>query len=172
MTLTRRHCLACAAALPLFAACGVKHGAAALPLDFDRSTSCELDGMLLADYPGPKAQIHYTNLARPHFFCDTVEMFALLLQPEQVRQVRAVFTQDMARADWDLPRGYWIDARQAIYVRGSRRRGAMGPTLASFLSTDDAHHFARQWGGEVLAYAAVTPAMVDLSGGALHDNRM
>ncbi len=172
MTLTRRHCLACAAALPLFAACGEKQESTALPVEFDRATSCELDGMLLADYPGPKAQIHYAGLAAPHFFCDTVEMFAMLLQPEQLRVVRAVYVQDMGRADWDQPRGHWIDARSAYYVRGSRRRGAMGPTLASFASADDARRFADEWGGEVLAYAAVTPAMVDLSGGALHDTRM
>ena len=28
------------------------------PVEIDRATSCELDGMLLIDYAGPKAQIH------------------------------------------------------------------------------------------------------------------
>ena len=171
MTLTRRHCLACAAALPLFAACGVRE-TAALPVEIDRSTSCELDGMLLADYPGPKAQIHYAGLAAPHFFCDTVEMFAMLLRPEQVRVVRAAFVQDMGRADWYQPVGHWIDARGAFYVEGSRRRGAMGRTLASFSMENDARGFAAQWGGQVLAYAQVKPEMVDLTGGALHDTQM
>ena len=45
------------------------------PVEIDRSTSCELDGMLLSDYPGPKAQVHYAGQAQPAFFCDTVELF-------------------------------------------------------------------------------------------------
>ena len=45
-------------------------------------TSCSLDGMTLADFPGPKAQIHYAT-GSPDFFCDTVEMFSIYLQPEQ-----------------------------------------------------------------------------------------
>jgi copper chaperone NosL len=171
MNVTRRRCLACLA-LPLLAACGRKEEGALAPHEIDRGTACELDGMLLADYPGPKAQIHYAGLDKPHFFCDTVEMFALLLAPEQVRVVRAAYVQDMGRADWDQPIRNWIDARAAFYVRGSRRRGSMGQTLASFAREEDARRFAAQWGGEVLPYAAVTRAMVDLSGGALHDGRM
>lgn len=56
--LSRRRFLIAGAAAGLLAACGSGNqggGAGAIaPLDFDRSTSCALDGMLLADYPGPK----------------------------------------------------------------------------------------------------------------------
>ena len=81
------------------------------PVEIDRSTSCELDGMLLADYPGPKAQIHYDGQAQPAFFCDTTELLNTLLAGEQVRAIRAVYVQDMAQADWDHPEGHWTDAR-------------------------------------------------------------
>lgn len=99
------------------------------PVEIDRATSCELDGMLLIDYAGPKAQIHYAGQEKPSFFCDTVELFNTLLAGEQVRAVRMVYVQDMGKADWEHPEGHWIDAKTAIYVVGSKRHGSMVPPL-------------------------------------------
>lgn len=175
MNLTRRRlvCGACAAPLSFLVACGKEEqAAAAVPREIDAATACDLDGMLLADYPGPKAQIHYAGAAAPVFFCDTVEMFAMLLRPEQVRPVRAAFVQDMARADWNQPRGHWFDAKTGFYVVGSKRHGSMGPTFASFAAEADAKVFTTQFGGKVLRYSEVTPEMADLGGGALHDAKM
>ncbi len=140
--------------------------------DFTPSTACVLDGMLLAEHPGPKAQILYANAEEPEFLCDTVEMFHLYLQPEQVRAVAAVFVQDMGKAEWDQPRGHWIDARQAWFVLGGKRRGSMGPTIASFAQPADAATFADKYGGQVLAFDQVKPERVVIDGGALHDQRM
>lgn len=161
------------AALAL-AACGKDDARTAevAPVDFTAATACVLDGMLLAEHPGPKAQILYAGSADPDFFCDTVEMFNVYLQPEQVRAVRALFVQDMAKADWDQPRGHWIDARRAYYVIGSQRRGSMGPTIASFAEREEAERFAGEYGGRVLSFTEVTPEMVILDGGALHDQHM
>lgn len=142
------------------------------PKEFAADTTCELDGMTLADYPGPKAQIHYADATAPIFLCDTVELFSTLLQPEQVRKVQAAYVQDMGRADWDQPRGHWIDARGALFVRGSKRLGSMGPTLASFAQEADAKKFVGEHGGTLLRYAEITPAMVDLGGGSKSDTRM
>ncbi|MBK7717936.1 MAG: nitrous oxide reductase accessory protein NosL [Simplicispira sp.] len=142
------------------------------PVEIDRSTSCELDGMLLADYPGPKAQIHYDGQAQPAFFCDTTELLNTLLAGEQVRAIRAVYVQDMAQADWDHPEGHWTDAQAAFYVLGSKRHGSMGPTVGSFAKEADAQRFAADYGGKVFPFAAIQPDMVDLSGGAMQDNRM
>lgn len=141
-------------------------------LEIDRGTTCELDGMLLADYPGPKGQIHYEGAARPEFFCDTVELLSMLLKPEQVRRVRIAYVQDMGQADWEQPRGHWIDAKTGLYVLGSKRHGSMGPTIASFAKEADAQAFVAQHGGRLLRYAEIKPEMVDLSGGAQHDQRM
>ncbi|HRM93265.1 MAG TPA: nitrous oxide reductase accessory protein NosL, partial [Alicycliphilus sp.] len=76
--ITRRRALGFAALAALSTAgllsgCGDKAAeqTSLAPVEIDRSTSCELDGMLLADYPGPKAQIHYAGQDRPAFFCDT-----------------------------------------------------------------------------------------------------
>jgi copper chaperone NosL len=175
MNPSRRHLLLAAAAAPLVTLLGcAEAGSAAVlaPVEIDAASTCDLDGMLLADYPGPKAQIHYAGVAAPVFFCDTIEMFSALLQPEQVKPVRAAFVQDMARADWDNPRGHWFDARSGFYVAGSKRRGSMGPTFASFSAQADADKFVAQHGGKVLRYAEVQPAMADLGGGAQQDTRM
>ncbi|MFJ4290024.1 nitrous oxide reductase accessory protein NosL [Cupriavidus sp. NPDC089707] len=172
-SLRRRHLmLAMAGATVFVAACGKKPEGAAQPQEIESATACVLDGMLLADYPGPKAQIFYAGESRPQWFCDTVEMFHALRRPEQVRPVRAVFVQDMARADWERPRGHWFDATTGVYVAGSGRHGSMGPTLASFRVESDASAFIARHGGKLMRYAEVTPELADLSGGAMHDSRM
>ena len=177
--ITRRRALGMAAFTALatsclLAGCGDKAAEqqSLAPVEIDRSTSCELDGMLLADYPGPKAQIHYAGQEKPSFFCDTIELFNTLLAGEQVRAVRAVYVQDMGKADWNEPKGHWIDAKTAVYVLGSKRHGSMGPTIASFAQEADAAKFAGEHGGKVLRFADIKLDMVDLSGGALHDTRM
>lgn len=172
MTNINRRSLLLASALTLIG-CGRQDEAKpVVAVEIDPRTTCDLDGMLLADYPGPKAQIHYAFVAAPTFFCDTVELFNTLLRPEQVRAVKAVFVQDMGLADWEQPRGHWMDAKAGLYVLGSKRHGSMGPTIASFSQEADAQAFIQQWGGKLLRFTEIKPEMVDLSGGALHDSRM
>jgi copper chaperone NosL len=140
-------------------------------VEFTRDTPCSVDGMTLADYPGPKAQIVYDQGA-PDFFCDTVELLAVLLGPAQKRRVGVAYVQDMARTAWDNPREHWIDARSAVYVAGSKLHGSMGPTLASFANGADARAFAAAQGGKVYRFAEITPDMVVLDGGVLKDRQM
>ncbi len=154
----------------LFAGCGEERQPAQ-PQEITRQTACSLDGMILADYPGPKGQIVYAR-GDPDFFCDTMELVSILLRPEQVKPVAGAFTQDMAAADWAQPKGHWIDAKTAWYVLGGDLEGSMGPTLATFARADDAQAFARKHGGRVLRFDEITPAMVQLDGGVLKDERM
>jgi copper chaperone NosL len=158
------------AAVWLPAGCG-KPQQPVQPREMTRSAACSLDGMILADYPGPKGQIHYDQ-GEPDFFCDTMELMSIYLQPEQRKRVVAIFTQDMGKADWNNPQGNWIDARQAWFVYGSRMKGSMGPTLATFARAEDAQAFARQFGGRVLRFEQITLDMVRLDGGVLKDERM
>jgi copper chaperone NosL len=155
-------------------ACGATGGAGAPPApgEIAGGTECSLDGMLLSDYPGPKAQIHYAGVEHPDYFCDMVEMFRAYLKPEQVRTVRALYVQDMGKASWDEPRGHWVDARAAFFVVGSRRHGSMGPTIASFAAKTDADRFAADYGGRVVPFDGVKPEDAVLDGGALHDSLM
>jgi copper chaperone NosL len=134
-------------------------------------TSCSLDGMTLADFPGPKAQIHYAT-GEPDFFCDNMEMFSIYLQPEQKKNITGMYTQDMGKANWEKPQGSWIDAKTAFYVFGSKKTGSMGPTLAAFASQENANKFAAEFGGKVLNFSQVTPEIVDLTGGVIHDEHM
>ena len=172
----RRLLCGCAglAALAALSACGRsdERAAAPVPLEVDADTSCTLDGMLLADYPGPKGQMQYASAPKLEWYCDTIELLAVLQRPEQARVPSAAWVQDMAKADWERPTGHWIDARSAFYVFGSRKKGSMGATAASFATAADAQAFVAANGGKVVPFAEVTPAMVDLSGGALHDTRM
>ncbi|MBD3812374.1 nitrous oxide reductase accessory protein NosL [Thiobacillus sp.] len=173
MTSIRRTLILASLTATLLAACGQSTGPGAVaPLEITRDTSCSLDGMLLADYPGPKAQIFYAGQAEPDFFCDTIEMFHVYLTPEQVREVRGIFVQDMGKAAWDEPHGHWIDAKSAYYVYGSKREGSMGPTIASFALEQDATKFAAEYGGKVYHFADIQPDMVVLDGGVLNDSHM
>lgn len=141
------------------------------PQEITAGTSCSLDGMTLADFPGPKGQIHYAS-GNPDFFCDTVEMFAIYLQPEQKKSITGIYTQDMGKANWEKPQGNWIDAKKAFYVLGSKKTGSMGPTLAAFSRQQDADKFATEFGGKTLPFDKVTPDMVDLTGGVVQDEHM
>ena len=154
-------------------ACGSRQGDAAVaPQEIARGTACALDGMLLADYPGPKAQIFYAGASQPDFFCDLVEMFHVYLKPEQVRTVREIYVHDMGKADWDRPAGHWTDARTAFFVLDSKRPGSMGPTIASFALESDARAFVDRYGGRIVAFDRVTADSAVLDGGALHDGPM
>lgn len=151
--------------------CNKSEPVAVKPIEITRATASSIDGMILMDYPGPKAQIQYDH-GNPDFFSDTVEMFSIYLKPEQQRRVRVIFVQDMAKADWNNPIGHWIGARTAFYVAGSRRLGSMGPTLASFATEADANAFATREGGKVYRFDQITPDMVVLDGGVLKDQKM
>lgn len=142
-----------------------------MPQEITAGTSCTLDGMTLADFPGPKAQIHYAT-GELDYFCDTVEMFSIYLRPEQKKTITGIFTQDMGKTDWEKPQSNWIDAKQAFYVLGSKKTGSMGPTLAAFSVRQDAETFAKEFEGKVLHFNEITPDMVDLTGGVVHDEHM
>lgn len=161
---------ACVAAL-LLSACTPEQSGVAKPKDFGEADACVLDGMYLADFPGPKGQIHYAD-GRIDWFCDSVELLHTLKMPESVQAIAGAFVQDMGKAEWEQPRGHWIDARSAFYVFGSSRMGSMGPTAASFATRAEAEAFARQYGGTVKSFAEVTAEDVRLDGGALHDDKM
>lgn len=162
--------LALALSVAALTACRTADSSTVAPVDITRDTNCSLDGMTLMDYPGPKAQVFYERQAAPDFFCDTVELFALLLKPEQQKRVRAVYVQDMAQADWNQPVGHWIDAKTAFYVAGSKARGSMGASLVSFAREQDARAFAARQGGNVVRFDQVTPDMATLHGGVIDDH--
>lgn len=156
MTLPRPPWSALLAAVML-AACGhtVATLAAQEPAD---ESACALDGMLLRDFAGSKAQIRYAD-GKTDYFCDVMELLGEMLAPEQRRATSAFYVQDMGKADWKQPRGHWIAARDALYVLDSRARGSMGATIAPFSQRADADAFVLSHGGRVLRFDQVAPAM-------------
>lgn len=158
--------------IALLTACGQQAAQNTAAVEITRDTACSLDGMTLADYPGPKAQIHFASQPAPEYFCDLMEMFDIYLKPEQARKVTALYVQDMGRTSWEEPKGEWIDAKTAFYVVGSKKMGSMGPTFGSFAKEDDAKKFVSANGGKVYKFGEITPDMTALDGGALHDQHM
>ncbi len=156
----------------LLTACGQQTAQSIAPVEITRETACSLDGMTLADYPGPKAQILYDGQPKPEYFCDLMELFDAMLKPEQTRKVAVAYVQDMGQTAWEEPKGHWIDAKTAFYVVGSKKMGSMGPTFGSFAKEEDAKKFAGANGGKVYKFGEVTPEMAALDGGALHDQHM
>jgi copper chaperone NosL len=154
------------AAMTLLAACG-QAVLTATAQEPSAETACALDGMVLKDFPGSKAQVQFVE-GKPDYYCDLMELFAVLLAPENKRQVAGVFVQDIGKTDWAKPEGHWIPAKEALYVVGSKKQGSMGPTFGAFSNAQDAAAFVQKEGGKVLPFNQITAAMLDTRG-AMND---
>lgn len=155
MTVSRPAALLLAGAVLLLAACGEGPERAAIPdpQPIQAGEECHVCGMIVSRFPGPKGEVFVPRQEQAFKFCSTRDLFAWLLQPDSAALVQAVYVHDMAQTDWDHPDDTrLIDAREAWYVAGSGRRGAMGPTLASFRERENAEAFARTEGGHILRY--------------------
>ncbi|MBK8973459.1 MAG: nitrous oxide reductase accessory protein NosL [Hahellaceae bacterium] len=123
------------------------------PLAIEGGDECHLCGMIIREFPGPKGEAIETRHGRVAKFCSTRDMLSWWLQPEHQSLAAQLYVHDMARSDWQHPDDrHLIDATKAFYVAGSRLRGAMGPTLASFAGRGSAESFAREHGGTVLRF--------------------
>ncbi len=127
------------------------------PVHFESGDECHVCGMAITGFPGPKGQLFTEREQHTRKFCSTKDMFAWFLQPENVNRDHTLYVHNMAQTHWDHPDDtHLIDAREAFYVAGSNRTGAMGPTLASFETETEASDFAAEYGGQVLAFADIT----------------
>ncbi len=127
------------------------------PVAFTGSDECHVCGMIITRFPGPRGEAYVARRDQALKFCSTRDLFAWLLQPETAAIVQEIYVHDMAQSDWAHPDDTrLVDARDAWYVVGSERTGAMGPTLASFAARADAEAFAKRHGGRVLEFEAIT----------------
>ncbi len=127
------------------------------PVHFENGDECHVCGMIIEGFPGPKGQAITEKDQQVRKFCSTRDMFAWMLQPENVDREHTLYVHDMAQTEWQSPDDTaMIDARDAFYVVGSERTGAMGPTLASFATESSAHEFMKEYGGQVLKYSEIT----------------
>lgn len=121
------------------------------------SDECHLCGMIITNYPGPKGQLYSRGITGNMRFCSTRDMFAFIVDPENQHNIQQAYVHDMAVTPWDHPdEETYIDAKQAYYVVGHGKKGAMGPTLASFSKRADADAFADAEGGKVYTFEQVT----------------
>jgi copper chaperone NosL len=114
--------------------------------------------MALAEHAGPKGQVFVRDQARPFWFASVRDTIAFLRLPEMPKNVAVVYVNDMGRArNWQQPEaGTWVDARQAVYVIGSRRRSGMDAEEAvPFGDRAAAQRFAAANGGRVVAFGDI-----------------
>lgn len=127
------------------------------PVHFESGDECHVCGMIITNFDGPKGQAITAREQTTRKFCSTRDMFSWALQPENAKRDHTLYVHDMAQTDWEHPDDTaLIDAREAFFVVGSERTGAMGPTLASFASESSAAEFANEFGGEVVEFEDVT----------------
>ncbi|GAB4411053.1 MAG: hypothetical protein OHK0032_06890 [Thermodesulfovibrionales bacterium] len=158
------------------AGCAKGRGEKPPPVEFTRDDACKVCGMIIVDFPGAKAQIHYKN-GRYDAFCSTLDMFLFYLQPDRPRDIVAIYVNDMGGAEGGLhppsvtplntdkkvpggetkshPRATWIDARAAFYVYGGDIMGPMGESLVPFADLKDAEAYAKKHGGRILRFDEV-----------------
>ena len=128
-----------------------------LPVTIERGDECHVCGMIIVDFPGPKGEVYTRTVGRRALkFCSTRDLFAFILEPDTKPHVKEIYVHDMGNTGWDSPADRaLVSARSAWYVVGHARRGAMGPTLASFAQKADAENFVQAFGGRVLDFEAI-----------------
>ena len=128
---------------------------AVAPLTLTRAAESAEDGMILLDYPGPKSQVLKRD-GTVDFFCDTVGLLNALHDPDRAPAISRAFVQPFDGREWGSYADGWVEASEPVYVIGSRRMGAMGPTLVPFRERKNAAAFASRHGGKILAFEEIT----------------
>ncbi|KGJ96642.1 nitrous oxide reductase accessory protein NosL [Colwellia psychrerythraea] len=125
----------------------------------ENNDECHLCGMLITHFDGPKGELFRKEQGDRVFkFCSTRDMFSYYLDPENTRNISQILVHDMSKMPWgsnSINDKYFIDAKQAWFVTGSEKTGAMGKTLASFSLQNDAQAFATEFGGKVISFKDV-----------------
>lgn len=115
-------------------------------------------GMMLTEHEGPKGQILLDGVDEPVWFSSARDTLAFTVLPEEPKDIAAIYVSDMGAApSWAEPGvDNWTDAKTASFVVGSDVEGGMGGTeTVPFADREKAEAFAREHGGEVVAFDAV-----------------
>lgn len=138
--------------------------ASGLPLEAARAVPadvrCPVCGMYPARAPDWAAQVIFAN-GDAQFFDSPLSLFMYLADVPRYSPGRSA-REIVARYVTDVSSKTWTDAGSAFYVHGSSARGPMrAGNLPAFASQEAARRFAAQRGGQVLAYGAVDPGLID-----------
>lgn len=147
----------------LLAGCGEEEQVKPLPRELTREAVGNYCGMIVADHPGPKAQLFLKQRADPIWFASVRDAVVFTLLPEEPKDIAAIYVNDMGKAtNWDSPEpDSWIEARDAWFVVDSRRTGGMGaPETVPFSDQTAAQAFVAEYGGELVRFDGISPDYV------------
>lgn len=148
----------------LFAGCDEEDQAKAPPpQELTREASGHYCGMIVADHPGPKAQVYLKRNEEPVWFTSVRDAVVFTMLPEEPKSITAIYVTDMSKAkNWDSPEpGTWVEAHEAWYVLESSKVGGMGaPEAVPFSDKADAEAFAGQFGGMLVRFDDIPPEYV------------
>jgi len=142
------------------AGCNDQKTAEAPPPPFEMTATAigHYCGMNVLEHTGPKGQIILASRKDPVWFSSARDAISFTMLPEEPKDIRAIYVSDMAKApNWDNPgTTNWVDAKQALFVIGSRMQGGMGGDEAvPFSDRSAAEKFAAENGGRVVAFSEV-----------------
>lgn len=152
----RRSAYAALLLLGALGACKEKQAALPPPQEVAVDSTAQLCGMLLSEHAGPKGQIFLRDNAKPLWFASVRDTLAFTQMPEMPKAIVAIYVNDMGRANnWNQPEtGTWVEAHDAVYVIGSRRRSGMDTDEAvPFHDDATARRFAAEYGGRIVSFA-------------------
>ncbi len=115
-------------------------------------------GMGVAEHPGPKAQIWLKSTDQPLWFAQVRDAIAFTLLPEEPKDIRIIWVNDMGKSEsWQRPEA-WVEARKALFVIGSSQMGGMGlAETVPFSDRGAADAFTHHYGGRIVALADIPP---------------
>ncbi|MEQ6885472.1 nitrous oxide reductase accessory protein NosL [Salicola sp. Rm-C-2C1-2] len=152
---TRRDIIAFLGALPILSLAGCGQGdtgANCQSIALSDGHQCTLCGMTISSFPGPKGQA-CVDEGETLSFCSTNDLFSWAWQPDSKPRIGKLYVHDLSRTRWQSPSGEaWIEARNAVYVVGHKKEGAMGHSPAPFSNNKDAEQFAETHGGRILGF--------------------
>lgn len=133
------------------------------PVPFHEHDRCNLCGMVISHYEGPKAELFIKGAEDTAVkFCSGRDAFTFALQPENSRRLLAFFVHDMAKTAWAKPDDKALaDATKAVYVYGHDLPGVMGNEPAAFTTQSAAQDFVAKHGGKIYSYADITLELLD-----------
>lgn len=138
------------------------------PQAITSSAVAEFCGMNLTEHTGPKGQIFLRGDSKPLWFASVRDAVAYTMLPEMPKNIAVIYVTDMARTtEWNHPlNGPWVNARKAVFVIGSKRKGGMGAAEAvPFSDPAAAEKFVKAYGGSIVNFAHIPQSYVLGSGG-------
>ncbi|MDP1927137.1 MAG: nitrous oxide reductase accessory protein NosL [Thiobacillus sp.] len=129
------------------------------PKPIPADARCPVCGMYPARAPRWAAQIVFRDGAS-HFFDSPIDLFVFLQRIDRTN--KRYVQQDIAVSYvTDFETGQWIEAQRAFFAQGSTVMGPMRDAdLPAFATREAAAVFARSRGGKVVAFAHLTPELI------------